>query len=55
MLLASNLIEPYWECAQQYANKNCRKFPPVGENNKLMSPHDVYYGERMDMQNFQTF
>ena len=56
MLLASNLTEPYWECAQQYANKiYCRTVRPVGENNELLSPDDVYYGVRLDMQNFQPF
>ena len=53
MLLASNLTEPYWECAKQYSNKiNCRTVRPVRENNELLSPDDVYYGIRMEMKNF---
>ena len=56
MLLGSNLTEPYWECAQLYANKiYCRTVCPYGENNELLSPDVVYYGVRMSIQNFQPF
>ena len=55
-ILASGLSEPYWECAQGYASQvYARTVRPVGDNNELMSPDDIYYGVKMDMHLFQPF
>ena len=56
MIVAAGLSEPYWECAQVYANQIYgRTVRPYGESNELRSPDDLYYGVLTDMQQFQPF
>ena len=54
-ILVSGHSEPYRECAQGYASLvYARTVRPVGDNNKLLSPDDIYYGVKMGMYLFQT-
>ena len=55
-ILSSGQSEPFWECAQAYASQvYARIVRPVGGNNELMCPQDIYYGVKMDMHMLQPF